>query len=85
MSPLGTHDISAACGHGGDAFDAALSRRIYRAYQNLQRARVDGNYARIVRWKLRVDELLDAQMPATTNTAANPPAEQTPRSLEKRP
>jgi hypothetical protein len=39
--------------------ETLLNRRIYRAYANLQRARIDGSYAAIVKWTTRMDELLD--------------------------
>lgn len=75
MSAPGTHDTSAAHDRGDDVFDVAVSRRIYRAYQQLQRARADGNYECIVKWKSRVDELLDAQLPSRPKTSASRPAE----------
>ena len=40
-------------------FDAAADRRSHRAYRHLQRARQDGDFRRILKWKTRVDELLD--------------------------
>jgi hypothetical protein len=46
--------------------DTLLNHRIYRAYLNLQRARVDGRYTAIVKWNTRMDQLLDRY---TTTTA----------------
>ena len=43
-------------------FDSALDRRIVFAYQQVKKARADGEYAAIIIWMRRVDELLDERM-----------------------
>ena len=40
-----------------------LDRGILDAYQRLTSARRDGNYAHIVQWRTRMDELLDERRP----------------------
>ena len=39
--------------------DHALERRIFDAYQEVKRARRDGDYAAICGWMSEVDQLLD--------------------------
>ena len=41
------------------ASDHALERRIFDAYQEVKRARADGDYASICGWMSVVDHLLD--------------------------
>jgi len=42
--------------------DPGLDRRIVFAYQQVKKARADGEYAAIIIWMRRVDELLDERM-----------------------
>ncbi len=71
MNPSHPHDFGVSIGCFGanptepkdrlapPRLDASINRRIFRAYRHLQRARLDGNYRLIVKWSVRVDELLD--------------------------
>ena len=42
-----------------ESLQEILGVRILHAYHQLQRARADGNYAAICRWRTQVDNLLD--------------------------
>jgi sigma54-dependent transcription regulator len=59
---MDTPDPYSAVTGNQSRFDAAADRRIHRAYRHLQRARQDGDFRRILKWKTRVDDLLDECM-----------------------
>jgi len=42
--------------------DSTADRRIFRAYQQVKRARLDGDYQAIVRWMTVMDGLLDERL-----------------------
>jgi len=56
---MGTPDPYSAVTGNQSRFDAPADRRIHRAYRHLQRARQDGDFRRILKWKTSVDHLLD--------------------------
>jgi hypothetical protein len=56
---MGTSDPDGAVNRVQTRLEATAARRIYRAYRHLQHARRDGDYRLIMKWKTRVDDLLD--------------------------
>lgn len=42
--------------------DSTVDRRIFRAYQQVKSARLDGDYQAIVRWMTVMDRLLDERL-----------------------
>jgi hypothetical protein len=59
---MGTPDPDFAVNRVQTRFEATVARRIYRAYRHLQHARRDGDFRLIMKWKTRVDDLLDECM-----------------------
>jgi hypothetical protein len=54
--------------------DHALERRIFDAYQQVKRARLDGDYAAICGWMTEVDYLLDRCAELHAKARASMPA-----------
>jgi O-glycosyl hydrolase len=42
--------------------DPAFDREIFRAYEKVKQARIEGNYQAIVTWMALVDRLLDERL-----------------------